>query len=177
MRTMYHGTEVPGPPTLTGVAGRAWRVTLPALGERARPDHDATLGGFLVHVPGAHICWDHWMVSAVHLRPIPGVTPAHKRFDAATHEFVIAALDPTSPLPASLVVDRDWHLALLKPIDVIEQFVAVNDAVADCILELAVRTLVDGLASPDQDWRPWWTQAIASTATHFRDGTHGVELQ
>lgn len=153
-----------------------WRVTLPPVGERATRDHDATVGLFIVRVPGAHLCWDHWALSVIHLRPMPDVPPATKRFETATHEFMILALNPEQPLPA-LSVDSGWRLHWLSPIDVVEQFAARDDATADNILELAVRAVVDGHLSPDQDYRQVWTRALAHTAQHFADGTHRVNLQ
>ena len=113
----YQGTRIAAPPTQAGQGGRGWRLTLPSPGSRALPDHEGTVGGFLVAAPGAHPFWDHYLFMVVHLRPIPGVKPAHKRFEAATHEFMIMALDPGQPLPTL--------------IDVIEQFAAADDATAD----------------------------------------------
>lgn len=170
---MYAGTAITEPPTFTGRAGRAWRLRMPPVGHRHRPDNDATVDAFIVRVPGAHIAWDHWMVSLIHLRPIDGVKPAEIRVGDATHEFMILALNPEEPLPG-LDVDENFHPAWLSPIDVAEQFTAANDAVAAEIGELAVRTIVDGYASPDQDWRAWWKNAIATTAQHYADGTHGM---
>jgi hypothetical protein len=167
----YRGTQITAPPAFEGLAGKAWRIELPPPGQRERPDYDGTVGIYLVHARDAHPVWDHWMVSVIHLRPIPGCKAPTVRLAGATHEFVIAALDPGSPLPA-LVADVDWAPRLLRPIDVVEQFIAASDVVADQILELSVRAIVDGRGSPDQDWRPWWTDSIALTARHFADGTH-----
>jgi hypothetical protein len=147
------------------------------LGERPSPDQDATIGAWIIHVPGAHILWDHWMVSVVHLRPLEGVKPALKRCPEATHEFMILALNPEERLPSSLVVGNEFQVRYLTPIDVVEQFTAADDATADRILEDAVYAIVNGFASPDQDFRSWWHRAIADTAAHYNDGTHGVRRQ
>jgi hypothetical protein len=168
----YAGTSITDTPTFMGRGGTAWRLRLRPLGERGRPDFDGTVDGFIVRVPGAHVLWDHWMVSLIHLRPIAGVKPAHLSESDVTHEFMIVALDPDQPLPA-LDVDATFTPKWLRPIDVMEQFAAADDAVAAQILEDAVRAMVDGVASPDQDWRAWWKRAIADTAQHYADGTHG----
>ena len=84
------------------------------------------------------------------------------------------SLNPEEPLPPSLDVGPGWTVKFLTPVDVVEQFTAADDAVADQILELAVRAIVDGQLSPDQDWRSVWKQSIAQTAAHFADGTHGL---
>lgn len=173
MTVRYQGTRITAPPTFAGVGGSAWRVQLQELGQRATPDQDATVGCFLVQAPGAHAFWDHYIVSVVHLRPIVGVKPPVITRAGATHELMIMALNPEQPLP-SPVVAPGWQIHFLTPIDVIEQFRVADDAIADKVLELAVRAIVDGCGSPDQDWRRWWTNAIAETAAHFNEGTHQV---
>ncbi len=170
----HRGTRIEEAPTFQGRGGKCWRVRLPPVGQRFRPDWDATVGCFIVHVPGAHIAWDHWFVSVVHLRPIEGVKPAFVRAAGLTHEFVIASIDPDSPLPPPVVSGPNWGPRFLTPLDVVEQFTTANDAVADEILELAVLAIVGGQASPDSDWRAWWKDSIARTAQHFADGTHSV---
>lgn len=169
---MYQGTAILEPPTASGSGGQAWRIRLPPVGQRARPDHDATVDAWIVRVPGAHVCWDHWALTVVHLRSIAGVRAAHRHVPEATHEFLILALNPEKPLPPLDAAHAGFQIHWLTPIDVCMQFMARSDAVAAEILELAVTSIVDGHASPDQDWRPWWTRAIAETAQHFADGAH-----
>src|SRR5687767_6509261 len=96
----YQGTRIEEAPTLSGPAGQAWRLRLAPPGERSRPDFDGTVAIWICRAPGAHILWDHWMLTAIHLRPIEGVKAAHKHFEAATHEFMIVALNPEQPLPS-----------------------------------------------------------------------------
>lgn len=169
----YAGTRINEPATFRGVAGDAWRARVPEVGHRGRPSFDATVGGFIVRAPGVHVFWDHYLVSVIHLRPIDGEKSPVIRRPGATHELIIAALNPERPLPPLDWTD-DYSVSFLTPIDVEAQFVAANDAVADRILELSVRTIVDGLASPDQDWRAWWERSLEHTARHFADGTHGL---
>jgi hypothetical protein len=171
----YQGTSITAPPTWSGTAGKAWRVEMPPLGQREKPDYDATLDMAIVNVSGAHAFWDHWAMSVIHLWPIDGVKSATITTPGATHEFMILSLNPEEPLPG-LVCDANWRLRWLTPIDVVQQFTAKDDAVAQQIFELAVNSIVDGIASPDQDWRPWWKRAIATTAQHYADGTHRIRL-
>lgn len=165
--TWYEGSQMEGPPTKSGRAGKAWRMPLAEVGKRSVADWDATVAIFVVHAPGITVAWDHWSISVIHLRPIPGVPDAAIRSEGATHEFVIAALDPGHILPR-VNAWSDWRF--LQPVDVVEQFKASTDAVADRILELAVDAIVRGVASPDQDWRPWWKAAIAQTAEYYDSG-------
>ena len=130
---------------------------------------------WIVHAPGAHPFWTYWAVSIVHLRPIAGAKPPHKKFPGATHEFMILALNPDKPLPSLDVPSTGkWPLYFLEPFDVVEQFEAATDAIANEIGELAVRAIVAGKASPDQDYRSWWAEAIRETAEHYRSGKHAA---
>lgn len=172
----YRGTQIAEPPTFTGRAGSAWRTRQLPMGQRTKPDHDATVGVFVVRVPGAHILWDHWLVSMIHLRDITGVPPAHRTFPSATHEFMILALDPGEPLP-SLDVTADWHPRTLRPVDVLEQLELADDVVADEVLELAVQAITAGSISPDQDFRTAWKEALVLTQKHYAQGKHVIPRQ
>jgi hypothetical protein len=161
----YAGTTITEPPTIAGRYGRAWQVRLPPVGQRGAPQFDGTLDAYLLHRPGAHAFWDHWLVSVVHLRPIDGVPPAVLQAPTSTHELLIAALDPQTALPTLDVTDlTTWRPHLLRPFDVMEQFSAANDAIAADVFDVAIRTIVEHGASPDQDWRGWWRSMIAETA-------------
>lgn len=167
MEPFYCGTSIAEPPDFKGETGAAWRVNMPPIGQRGRPDFDGTVDLVIVRQPGSHPCWDHWLISLVHLRQIPGVKPAHLRSPEMTHELQIAALDPGQPLPAvSWHPDVPFHL--LRPIDVVEQFAASDDATAAAVLDQVVRVIVEGWASPDQDWRRWWNREIAAFARTTR---------
>jgi hypothetical protein len=160
-------------PDLVGAYGRAWRIPMAPLGHRGRPDADATVAGWLMFVPSAHAFWTYWAAFVVHLRPIEGVRPAHISEPGATHELMIMALNPEQPLPDLAAVGRgEASFAWLMPIDQLQQFTVNDDAQAAQLLELAVRSCVDGYASPDQDWRGRWRQMIPATAAHLREGKH-----
>jgi hypothetical protein len=169
---MNYGT-VQRRPDCEGLHGRAWRIPMAAPGQRGRPDADATVDGWLLHAPGAHPFWVYWVLAVIHLRPLAGVKPAYVRLSGATHEIIIMALNPETQLPEIEDVGRgEATFDFLTPIDVMEQFVVRDDAEAAQLCELAIRCCVDGMASPDQDWRSWWSRAIAETAMHLREGRH-----
>jgi hypothetical protein len=169
----YAGTAYTEPPTYSGGAGRAWQLRLRAPGAREVRDHDATVGGYIVHAPGGHPLWSFWIVSVIHLRPIDGVRAPVISRPGATHELLIMSLDPRQPLPTLDVTDG-WRVAWLSPIDIVEQFTAADDAVAAEILDLSVRAIVDGRLSPDQDFRATWRVTLRETAAHFATGRHEV---
>jgi hypothetical protein len=160
-------------PDQIGVGGKAWRIPMAPVGQRGRPDSDGTVVGWLLHAPSAHPFWTYWMVAVIHLRPIDGVRPAVIRLDGATHEIMIAALDPGCPLPNLNAVGRcEAAFTFLVPIDLVEQFIVRDDAQAAQLGDLAVSGCVEGYASPDQDWRAWWRGAVRQTASHLREGRH-----
>lgn len=152
-------------PDLEGPAGRAWRSPLEGHGVHA------TLSAWLVNVPGAHPFWSWWTVGVVHLRELEGFPPPHKRYPEAAYEFMIFAINPEQcPEPDP---DDVGH-PLLTPPDVIEQFHGVLDADVVHICDLAVKAVVDGRISPDQDYRAHWHQVLTNTVEHFRQGLHAV---
>lgn len=158
---------------IIGNRGRGWHIPISPVGQRGRPDADGTVIGWLLHAPGAHPFWNYYAIAVIHLRPIDGVRPPTIRVEGATHELMIIALNPEKPLPDLDAVGRgEASFEFLTPIDVVEQFSVRDDAEAARLGELAIRVCVDGLASPDQDWRSWWKRAIAETAEHFRAGRH-----
>lgn len=152
-------------PDLTG-RGSAWRISTAAV-----PQWSPTIDAWLVHVPGAHPFWSHWVISVVHLRDVPGTPPAKKHYPEAEYEFLIGALDPDRPLP-----DPDdpavGSVRVLMPIDVVEQFGGVSDEDAKTICEGAVRVVLDGSLSPDQDYRSHWKRLIKNTVEHIAVGGH-----
>lgn len=106
------------------------------------------------------------MATIVHLRPQNGLPPAKKESDDVTHEFMIFGLDPGDPKKFTQY-DPDnlpFPLPFLKPIDVVVQFACESDAKAADICDSAVRAILSGIASPDQDFRSFWERTIKATA-------------
>jgi hypothetical protein len=135
------------------------------------PESPACLAAWLVNRPGAHPWWQFYIVSIVHLRDVPGVAPAKKTFPEAAYEFQITTIDPErcpSPEPEA------GSYPLLHPSDVIHQFHGVKDEDAVRIAELAVAAIVDGLLSPDSDFRSAWKDSLSKTVQHFIEGRHAL---
>lgn len=151
-------------PDLQGHA-LAWKVA----DIRSTKDQEACLGTWLVYAPWAHPFWHTWAMSVVHLRDIPGVPPAHKKYPEAEYELLIAALDPNKgPDPDH----PENGFAFLHPIDVVEQFHGISDRDATRLLESAVRAIVAGTISPDSDYRSVWRDSVKGTVEHYRSGVH-----
>jgi hypothetical protein len=146
--------------------GRAWVMEM---GPEHRRDQDASIIGYVLNGPW-HPLWSWWMVSVVHLRDLPGMTPAKKHYPEAEYEFLIVSIDPqTRPDP-----DRPFpqNVKYLTPVDVCEQFHGVTDDQAAEICTAAIRAITRGSASPNQDYRSWWKDAIAKTVEHYKAGVH-----
>lgn len=169
----YQGTSFASVPTHAGRFGRAWSVPLIAPEDRPVPDYRGTVACWMLDVPGAHPLWNMYSLCVLHLRAIEGVRPAIVRVAGATHELMILALDPERALPSLEALGRcEAPLRWLSPIDVMQQFIVKNDAQAERVGELAVRAIVAGVLSPDQDHRRAWEIAVRETAAHVLDGTH-----
>lgn len=109
--------------------------------ERPHKSQDGTLGAWLMWLPGWSPAWDNFILSVVHLRPIPGERPAIKKFPEATHELILAAIDPEHP--------ADWRnifkdCKYLTPLNVIQQFVVSSDANAVLVCEALAQFCIRG---------------------------------
>lgn len=153
-------------PDLQGPCGKAWLLRL----SNARPDQAAGIASWLVNRPGAHPLWQWWLVGVTHLRDLPGVKPAFKKYSDAEYEFIIYSIDPEScPSPTP---DDPKGYPMLKPVDVIEQFHGITDKDASRLCESAIRVIVNGNLSPDQDFRSVWSRMVAGTVQHLAEGAH-----
>lgn len=157
-------------PDFQGVLGswRAWRAALKPVGQRGRPDWDATLAHYLVRAPGAHAFWSEWWICLMHLRPIEGVRPAILQFPGAEHEILCVAQDPAVKGDP----DDQETVRLLSPIDWAVQFKGCTDRVAIDVAETVIKAIMTGNASPDSDFRRFWERTIPATAACHAKGTH-----
>ncbi len=157
-------------PDLQGKYGKAWKFK-PVQREGKPVAWQGSLGGYLVYAPTAHAVIKYYAVTLVHLRPIEGTPPAHKKYPEAEFEFMIYGLDPGQPLPD---VDA-WGAAsmpLLRNPEVVEQFHGLDDTKARRLLMITVKAIVHGKASPDSDWRSDWARTIPGTVKHLKSGVH-----
>lgn len=150
-------------PDVSGQFGRAWLSRI----KPSKPDHSACLACWVMHRPGAHPAWAWYVVTIIHLRDIPGVRPAVKRYPEAALELSVYALDPDRPVD---IDEGPWHF--LMPCELEYQFHGVSDRDATRICETYVRGCVVHGASPDSDLRLWWMRHLDATVDHFRSGAH-----
>jgi hypothetical protein len=152
---------------------RAWRLSHDR-GARKVPDHEAGVATWLVNGP-FHPLWSWWGVSVVSLRDMPGVRPPLRFYEGAEYEFVIVSLDPDQEVDIEAWEEGRGGFRWLTPLDAQVQFHGTTDEQAAEVAELAVEAILDGHASPDQDWRSWWEVAIPNTVEHVTRGMHAPE--
>lgn len=160
-------------PTISGVAGRAWRVELAEETRRVKP---AGLGLWLVHAPSSHPIWPWKLVACVSLADLPGVAPAVRARPELTHEFLVYAVNPEEvprPLERLESMARGEPVPYLRPFETVHQVQLRHDVDATRILHDLVRAFVAGILIPDQDYRSAINAALDMTAAHYRSGAHG----
>ena len=155
-------------PDFQGPAGKAWHLTIPSAGPED-PRRQVTLDGFLIHAPGSHPFWSWYTLTGCALRATEGLPPANLHFAAATHEIIVAALDPREPLPD---VTNGKDLAWMIPLDQVVQVCLGDDNQARELQRQVVRAVVKGMLVPDQDHRATWKKVLAKTSEHLREGGH-----
>jgi hypothetical protein len=145
------------PEILTGRVGRARQV--PLANPPLRPEWAATVAAWLCDLPGWSPAWRHYLISVVHLRDIPGVRPALRKYPSAEYEFIVGALDPAQP--PNFEAEDPLPFNFLSPLNVVEQFHDMDDAAAAAlvraVVEHAIRGEVilepDGIVGAREHWR------------------------
>lgn len=182
------------PADIVGTFGSAWEMTSQRerYEEAYKPDWDAGVVQWLIHgSPAQFLGWDWWLVGVIHLRDIPGVPPAFRKYPDAQYEFAIRSLDARGP--EGIQVDSLYPFArkVLQPDTYVRQFdlghvrtLAERDALArelgrkcmlaicDGILPPELHTVVDGKLYEIADARANWDSSIDKTIEHFLTGGH-----
>ena len=143
-------------PTLESGSNKAWETP-------ADDRWPATLGGWIVHVPGAHPMWSYYLVSVVHLRPMED-REVDLQFIGATHEIGVLALDPDhTPDP-----DDPETFKHLEPPNLIQQLGGLIDSQALSITRQLVTAFVYKELSPDTDHRSCQKAWIDARVSYWR---------
>jgi hypothetical protein len=117
---------------IKGTAGNAWKLDIPALlAKDNRPaEQNCVVSVWVIEAPESHPFWWWYMLSLIHLRPIPPAFEKPMMYrDDATHEILLQALDPSHYPPsvdtvpeyilmpanfaAQIKCDSDDHAALI----------------------------------------------------------------
>lgn len=151
------------PPDYVGRHGRAWRLDLVAItaAHLAKHGRSAPLAlnpcAWIAHAPYSHPIWPCVAVNLISLRDFPGWPPAVVNLPDATHEVIVAAIDPDE----ALHVDRQPKF--LYPLNFVGQFVAASDDEAREQIDQAVRDICDGKLNPDTDNRQAWVDRFSAS--------------
>jgi hypothetical protein len=140
-----------------GAAGRTTEILF-SLEPSDPPDISGTVAMWFLDCPGQSPAWRHYHLGIVHLRPIEGVKPAVISREGATHEIILAALDPKSnPQPDDI---NTW--SWLRPINYVGQLALPSDEDAKTILALLAKATANGMlwAEPPLSGQkePWESQ-------------------
>ena len=160
-------------PAFSGNTGRAWNV--PIAEHRPDGDRHSTIAAYMLESQRFHPHWSRWLLSVIHLRPVPGIRDAVIRLPGATHEIMIASLDPDS-YDEHATFPPPTGFRMLSPLDVAEQFIVPADQYAVRLLRIGVEACCIGIASPDSDHRHAWHMSIHQAAASYRDGRASIGL-
>lgn len=161
---------------IMGATGKMWPMRLPPESQRPTPDQAATLAAWMLKIPGWNPAWDMYCLSVVHLRDIPGASkPPFLKFPEATHEILLVALDPQhAPDP-----EQPFHLKILTPVNVTEQFTVSTDLQAVQLCEKVAYACLEGKLPIECQGilgaKELWHSVIHTTSEHIRTGKHSEE--
>src|SRR5439155_17899329 len=113
---------------------------------------------YVIEAPWAHPAWHSYSLSVIHMRPIgalDGQYPVQRYVEDATHEFLLAALNPEIDRNAMLI-GKIAREAVLMPANFGAQFRAEDDASTVARMDATVAEITSGALSPDTDFRNLW---------------------
>jgi hypothetical protein len=158
---------------LEGPHGRAFRVALPV-----RADTAETVCYWVITSPWWHPLWAQYSLGVVRLRPgVPGFPDPVLKFEGATHELIVVALNPEfGPWNERKVVEADYALPYLEPVNIAEQFTATDDEMA-MLAGLCVLGVLTGHLNPETSDAPTaireaWLTSMVRTLAHLRGEEH-----
>jgi hypothetical protein len=158
---------------LEGPFGRAFRIALPQ-----RPDTAEWVCYWVISSPWWHPLWSQYALGVVRLRQgVPGFPDPVLKFEGATHELHVLALNPDfGPWNERKVVEADYALPYLTPINIVEQFTA-RDNEMDMLAGLCVLGVLNGHLNPETAGAPAtireaWLTSMVRTLAHLRGEEH-----
>ena len=156
------------PPTCSGLHGRAWRLPTRLATNSGAP---CAVALWLIEAPWAHPAWHSYVLSVIHLRPLPNVPAAKFYLPAATHEIVLHALDPAHDRQPAM---DGRSFAPLTPPNFAAQFIAADDDTAVRRVDSAVQLICRARLSPDTDARATWIALFGDNMVRPEHLAHGA---
>jgi hypothetical protein len=151
---------------IDGPYGHAIKQDLLPPSERPNPDAVASMDRWILYLPQGSPAWTHYMLSGASLADFPGVPPAAKRFPEATHEVIVAAIDPDFPKEK---LERGG-VKLLTPLNYAFQVVA-TDAAFNRLLKHLALGLINGELTPEPQGIQGARELMESRAQQFLKDT------
>lgn len=169
MFEVKHIDRTANPPTLSQGPTHAWRLDLERIrNERFPGKQDAMVGGWVIFAPWANMAWSYYLLGCIHLRPVPGFGSPKLYSIDATHEIILAALDP------GYVVDLlDPYKRHLLPLNYAGQICIQErnpvdaDKLAMLKLDEAVAAIMEMRLNPDTDAISQWKERFGDNM--FKD--------
>lgn len=150
----------------------------PALTDRSRAALRHSVCTYLVTSPGWHPLWSQYVLSVITLDDDDQLPPPHRKFDGATHELIVFAINPDKRLTAADVTghSRTGDLPFLTPINIAEQFECTSEEI-HAVAWLCCRAVVHGRLNPETADAPTlirgaWLTACTKTLAHLRGEAH-----
>lgn len=156
----------------TGPAGEAHECPPPDIPQAAQ-----TVCRWLLNAPPYHPLWSQYQLVVVRLDSgVPGFPEPHLKFEGASHELIVVALDPEHPVTPDDLAQRDYRLRFLNPVNIAHQFTATDDEMRE-LAYLAARAVVDGVLNPETADAPdrirhAWLTSLVKTLAHIRGEEH-----
>ncbi len=115
-----------------------------------------------LRLPWAHPCWSEYALWLYDLK-VTADREVTFLLPGATHEFILYAIDPSTPWDFEKNPEEQPEIVILQPANLGYQFIAESDKAAmerlnGCVMEMLAKKL-----SPDTDFRRMWDE-------RFRDG-------
>lgn len=160
---------------LQGLYGRAHKMPLPDIPQAAQ-----TVAHWLLTAPTYHPLWSQYVLACVRLQDnAPGFAPPRRKFQGATHEVLVVALDPEcGPYDTDKILGYAdaGNMPYLTPVNIAEQFIATDDEMGR-LTELAAAGVVNGRLNPESADAPTrireeWLTALTKTLAHIRGEVH-----
>lgn len=126
--------------------------------DRAKFPHGVGVWAF--EARWAHDVWTHYTVSLISLEPKGGDAPVKMPgCEAATHELLVAALDPKCGMP-----DRAEDMVILSPVNHVVQFEVANDEQARAVAERMIELMEKKHVHPGEEFRKHFQSVTLAAA-------------
>lgn len=161
--------------TLRGSYGTAEPVPVPPSSPEVP---HATLSTWLITAPRYHLAWSQYNLGVLHLRETPELgKPNRLDFPGATHEILVAALDPDHG-PFTLAMMKEFArtgtgMHYLRPVNIEWQFEATDEEAVE-LCRMACLGIIHGQLNPEtgdssEKIRAAWSHSLGETLEHMRN--------